>query len=133
MSIIDLISKRYRWLKLKSKPSFLWIILSILCLATASAFAKQAGIATAGKGLLLIILNPWYIAELVILFLQACCWIMVLRRLSLSFAYPLMSFVFGINLLTAWLIFREAVHLNHVVGIVFIIGGVSILSKTAHQ
>ena len=107
--------------------------MSILCLAIASAFAKQAGIVTAGKGLLSIIVNPWYIGELVMLFLQACCWIMVLRRLSLSFAYPFMSLVYGMNLLTAWLIFKEAVHLNNIIGIIFIIGGVSILSKTAHQ
>ena len=118
---------------MKSKTSFLWIFLSILCFAAASAFAKQAGIATAGKGLLSIILNPWYMAELIMLFLQACCWIMVLRRLSLSFAYPFMSLVYGMNLLTAWLIFKEAVHLNNIIGIIFIIGGVSILSKTAHQ
>ena len=126
-------SEKYNNLKVQRKTGFLWIFLSILCLTIGSAFAKQAGITTAGKGILLIILNPWYIAELVMLFFQACCWIFVLRRLSLSFAYPFMSLVFGMNLLTAWLIFSEAVHLNHVVGIMFIIGGVSILSKTAHQ
>jgi drug/metabolite transporter (DMT)-like permease len=110
-----------------------WIGLSVVFLASASIFAKQAGLTSAGHGLLSIVLNVWYAGEMAALLLQACCWIMVLRRFSLAFAYPFTSAVFALNLISSRLIFRESVSANNVVGIVLIGMGVALSSRSIHR
>jgi len=115
----------------KSSLDYIWIALSILFRATGSALAKQAGLFSAGRELVMIAANPWYLAELVAFALQACCWIMALRRFSLSFAYPFISLVFAVNLIVAHMIFRESVRANQVLGILIIIGGVILAARGA--
>jgi len=119
--------------RFKLIEGFGWILMSICFLALASIFAKQAGIVTKGKGLLSIIVNSWYLFEIIALFLQACCWIMALRFFSLSFAYPFMSLVFVFNLFSAWFIFNEPLFPNHLLGILLISAGVFLISKTIHR
>ena len=92
---------------------------------------KKAGLTTSNSDILAIVINPWYIAELSALFLQACSWVMALRCFPLSFAYPFMSLVFGLNLLSAWLLFGESLRLNHILGMLIIIAGVLEISRSA--
>ena len=104
------------------------IIVVLLLRSLASVFAKQAAITSVGLGLYGIVVNVWLLAELLALGAQALIWVMVIRRVALSHAYPVMSLVFGLNLFAAWLIFNEPVLPQHIIGVLVIIGGVVLLS-----
>ncbi len=98
--------------------------LAILSRSLAFVFAKYAAIATSGEGIATIVVNPWYWAQLGALGSQAVFWMLVLRMMPLSTAYPAMSLVYGLSLTWAWLVFDERVALLHIVGIAIIILGV---------
>lgn len=104
------------------------IVLSVIFQSAAIVCAKYAGSISLGRGVASIIINPWYAGQLVALGMQTICWILVLRRLPLSFVYPFMSLVFPLNLVLAWLFFQEKVQVNHIVGTVLIVCGVVIIA-----
>ena len=95
----------------------IWIVASMLAQTAASVFAKKAALDHSGQGLTALIWNEWNALQLVALASQACCWIMTLRKFSLSFAYPLTSLAIGLNLFCAWMIFDESVAGHHLVGV----------------
>ncbi len=102
------------------------ISLPIMLRSLATVFAKQAALTSIGKGLLGIIFNIWFMAELVTLIVQAIIWTLILQRIALSRAYPFMSLVFCLNLFSAWLLFDEKIFPQHIVGMIIIIMGVAI-------
>ncbi len=99
----------------------------------AAICAKQAGLTSVGQGILGIFFNLWYLAELVALFAQSMCWLMVLRRTPLNLAYPFMSLVFALNLVGAWALFGERVEGHHVAGILLIMAGVVLVARAAES
>ena len=109
--------------------NYSWIAASVFFQSVAAAFSKQAGLTTRGSGFISIIWNPWYVAQIIALVFQAGCWIMALRIFPLSFAYPFMSLIFFLNVLTAWLIFHEQIMPLHVLGIIFIFSGVWVIGR----
>lgn len=110
--------------------NFTWIFLAIIFRVLAGICAKMAGIYSTGGPLSDIVLNMWYLLEIIFLFLQAVFWILVLRNFELSFAYPFMSLAIILNIIAANLIFYEEVFLNHYFGILIIAIGVFILNKS---
>lgn len=104
------------------------VALCIILQSAAIVCAKYAGSISLGGGVASIIINPWYAGQLAALGMQTICWILVLRRLPLSFVYPFMSLVFPLNLVLAWLFFQEKVQFNHIVGTILIICGVVIIA-----
>lgn len=108
-----------------------WVNLSVLAQAAANVFAKQAALESLDRGFMALLWNKWNILQLVALFCQACCWIMCLRKFSLSAAYPITSTVIGLNLLCAWLIFNEPVATHHVVAVATIMTGVALIGSRA--
>lgn len=113
----------------KKAFGFIWLLLSVLFQTVAQVFGKQAALVSRGNGLMAMVLNGWYLMELISLFCQALCWAMVLRSFPLFFAYPFMSLVIVLNLMAAWLIFSETVSLNHICGIISIMIGIIIVSR----
>lgn len=109
--------------------SFIWLGLSVVLQSAAIAFAKKAGEASLGQSIVAIMLNPWYWAQLIALALQTFCWLLVLRRFPISFAYPFMSLVLVLNLILSWVVFKEEVHTFHVLGILLITSGVAIIAR----
>jgi len=105
-----------------------WVVLSLILRSGASACAKQAGLVSAGKAPFAMIANPWYAAEIAFLVVQAVCWVMALRRLPLSVAYPFMSLVLGVNLVLAWRLFGEPVSLLQVAGVLLCMSGVALIA-----
>lgn len=105
-----------------------FMIISIIFRSLATVCAKKAALASAGKGLWGIIINPWLAAELVMLVGQAIAWSLVLRFIPITVAYPFMSLVVGVNLAIAYLFFNEQVSLSNFLGIPIIILGVFIMS-----
>ena len=105
----------------------LWVGGAVIFRSFAAVAAKAA--AATGETMASSILNPWYGGVLGFLFLQALCWIMALRRIPLTVAYPFMSLVFALNLAAARWIFAERVAPAHVWGVVLVIAGVWVLSR----
>jgi len=106
------------------------IFIALILRSLASVFAKQAALTSIGQGVYGMVVNVWFLAELFTLGIQAIVWVLVLRRIALSVAYPFMSLVFALNLLAAWLIFGEPILPQHIIGITVIIAGVVILNPT---
>jgi len=104
------------------------ILIAVLLRSLVSVFAKKAALTSVGLGLYGMVVNIWFIAELVTLAAQALVWIIVLRRTALSVAYPVLSLVIAVNVLSAWLIFNETILLQHILGVVIIIAGIVILN-----
>ena len=116
-----------------ARQAWLWIAASVCCRSGAAICAKQAGLTSIGRGISGILINVWYLAELVALFGQALCWLMVLRRVPLNTAYPFMSLVFALNLASAWVLFGERVEGQHVAGILLVMAGVALVARTAES
>ncbi len=109
------------------------IILMLIVKSSASIFAKQAALTSVGLGLVGMVINIWLVFEFAALGLEAITWLFILRRYTLSFAYPFMSLVFGINLFTAWLIFDETIYLKHILGMMVIIIGVLVMTTSRKE
>ena len=101
-----------------------WLAFSIACRACAAIFAKFAALSSIGKSVFGLVWNPWFVAELGSLALQALAWTLVLRHHPVSRVYPYNSLVFIVNLLAARWLFSETITLNHIVGMIVIAGGV---------
>ena len=56
-------------------------------------------------------------------------WMLILRRSSLSLAFPLSSLVFVVVLLGSWLGLGEHISALHWVGVAVIIGGIALLAE----
>ncbi len=106
------------------------IFLTIMLRSMAAACAKQAALTSIGHGLLAMVVNVWFLAEIFALFLQAITWAFVLRRHALSVAYPFISLVFAVNVAIACLLFGEAIRFQHILGIAIILVGVVIVSRS---
>lgn len=107
----------------------LCVACSVLLQTLSTIFSKQAGVVSAGQGIFDLVINPWYIALLFALGLQAIVWIEALRRLPLSYAYPFMSLVLPLNLLFANVVFGETIAWNHLIGLLFIVTGVAVVLR----
>lgn len=62
-------------------------------------------------------------------FISSLFWMIILSKVELSVAYPLLSVGYVLVLLAAWLIFNEAIPLIRWVGVGVIIFGVSLISQ----
>lgn len=110
-------------------PGVFLVAAAIVLQSTAAALSKQAGIESAANGFSLAIINPWYLISLAALALQMILWILALRVLPLSTAYPCMSLALPLNLALSVLIFGEMVYWNHIVGMTVLTVGVVLVSK----
>ena len=109
------------------------IFTAVLLRSIASVFAKKTALTSIGLGVHGIIVNIWFLSELVTLVAQSVIWVIVLRRTALSVAYPFLSLVFILNLLAARLIFEEPILPQHVIGVLIIISGILILSPKKNE
>ena len=61
--------------------------------------------------------------------LSAVLYILALRTIPLSIAYPMLSVTYVLTIFTSYFLFNEAITLNKLIGVVIILIGVFILSK----
>lgn len=112
-----------------SPVAFACVALSIVLQSAAATLGKKAGLESVDEPLLAIVINPWYVAMVVALGLQAITWLVALRAIPLNVAYPWMSLVLPLNLALGWLLYSERVEAGHVAGIVLIALGITLLSR----
>lgn len=120
--------------------SFLLILASIVA-SVAGQFvlkvgARQLGtlgVEQAGKGMQIAITagtNPWIIGGLACYAVGAVAWIVVLTRVPLSWAYPILALNQILILLVAWLFLGETVGAMRWAGALLIVGGVVLVSRS---
>lgn len=75
--------------------------------------------------------NPPILAGLCAYVVSVGIWMMVLSRVQVSFAYPMLSIGYIVNAIAAYYLFGEDLSITQIVGIFVIISGVYLVSQGA--
>jgi drug/metabolite transporter (DMT)-like permease len=104
----------------------LWLLGMIILMTAAQVMFKLAG-NHAGVQLTLVsalISNPWLWAGLLLSAAGMVCWLLTLRKVSLSKAYPWTALIYVLTpLASAWL-FGDALDSKYLLGLASIVAGV---------
>ncbi len=95
----------------------------------AGGHAAQISFASIAADPLRVLLNPWFVIGLVLYAVSVVNWLVVLSRMELSVAYPLMSAAYILTLLAGVLLFKEPLSATRVVGTLVIIVGVVLITR----
>lgn len=115
----------------------LLIILSVMLASVAQVLLKfgmtRVGrISTASEAfskLPTALINPLVLGGLFVFGISAISWLIVLSRVKLSIAYPMVSLGYVAVVIFSWLVFREPVKPVAVTGCALVIIGVFLISK----
>ncbi len=83
------------------------------------------------KMTLTIGLNPFVLAGLACYVISVVIWLLVLSRVEVSYAYPLLSVGYIVTALAGWRLFDEGMDLTRWSGIAVICCGVWLITRTA--
>lgn len=122
-----------------SRYVFLLVVLSVL-LSSFAQIVLKAGMSNAGvlmalqSGSNLVALraistNLFVIGGLGLYFASAAVWLLVLARIDVSLAYPMVGLGFVVTMLLAWMIHDETLTLSKVAGTLLIAAGVYVMAK----
>jgi multidrug transporter EmrE-like cation transporter len=120
--------------------SFLLILASIIAsvagqyvLKTGAGQLGTLGVEQAGNGLAIAFraaTNPWILGGLACYAMGAVSWIVVLTRVPLSWAYPILALNQILILLVAWLFLGETVNAMRWCGALLVVAGVIMVSRS---
>ncbi len=133
MSSQEMVIRPVGWLHGRLGTVVLWALL-ILTESAGQLFTKVAGdqigqMDFSWQWLAAVAVNPGIIAAIACYIGAFFVWMLILRRSSLSLAFPLSSLVFVVVLLGSWLGLGEHISFLHWVGVVVIIGGIALLAE----
>jgi len=74
------------------------------------------------------LINPWLITAVVLYAAATLLWVWILRSVPLSFAYSFSALAFVIVPIAASFLFKESLGWQNIVGTIFIVLGISIIS-----
>lgn len=77
-----------------------------------------------------VLFQPWILVGLVAYVLSFAIWIVVLSRVPVSIAYPMLSIGYVINVVLGYYIFGESLNWLKVLGVAVIILGVVLVAKS---
>jgi multidrug transporter EmrE-like cation transporter len=77
-----------------------------------------------------LVLNPYIMLGFLTYVISVLVWLLVLSRVDVSFAYPMISLGYILNALTAYYLFGEALSLTRMVGILIILCGVYLVARS---
>jgi multidrug transporter EmrE-like cation transporter len=113
------------------------LILSILAGALGQVCLKKGMSSVGGTSLLgmmerplAVVLNPWIIAGFVLYFTSFALWLVVLSKIELSRAYPMVSLGYLVTFILGVAFFQEQFSLAKVAGLLVVMTGVAILAWT---
>ncbi|MGH8789848.1 MAG: EamA family transporter [Cupriavidus necator] len=119
--------------------TFAFILTGVLLNAAAQLFLKAGvnaiGAITLDRGTLLVtalrVLTQWpVLAGLTLYVVSVGVWIVGLSRVDVSIAYPMLSLGYVVNALAAWWLFGEMIGPLRVAGILLILAGVFLISRS---
>lgn len=133
MSTQEIAIRPVGWLHGRLGTLVLWVLL-ILTESAGQLFTKVAGDQLGQmdfnwQWLAAVAVNPGILAAIACYIGAFFVWMLILRRSSLSLAFPLSSLVFVVVLLGSWLGLGEHISFLHWVGVVVIIGGIALLAE----
>ena len=108
-----------------------WLLIAAVCLLTSlGQVAQKLAVSgwrrrptnVGGK-----LRSPWLWAALVSMGLALLLWLMVLQRLEVGVAYPMLSLNFVLVTLVARYVFAEATDGRHWLGVALIVTGVAVM------
>jgi multidrug transporter EmrE-like cation transporter len=73
--------------------------------------------------------NPFVLLGLFVFGISALSWLIVLSRVKLSIAYPMVSFGYAAVVIFSWLVFKEPLKLVPLIGCATVIFGVFLISR----
>lgn len=120
------------------------LILLAILIAVSGQISLKYGVAQIGRIdalalsqplqlLLKIVLNKWVVIGLGLYGLGAAVWIVVLSRVPLSFAYPMLGLSYVMVVLVSVLFLHEHVPLIRWAGVVLIVVGVALVGQTGER
>lgn len=74
-------------------------------------------------------LNPYILSGIAIYGFTTLVWLVILSRVKLSIAYPLLSGGYVLSILFSWLLFKESIPKIRIVGAVIICIGVYLVAQ----
>lgn len=77
-----------------------------------------------------VMANPPIISGLFLYVMSVAVWLLVLSRVQVSFAYPMLSIGYIVNAVAAYYFFGEPLTSIRMLGIFIIIGGVYLVAKS---
>jgi len=77
-----------------------------------------------------LLFDPWVFSGFLSAFIASFFWMAAMTKFELSFAYPFMSGAFVLVFLLSVLLFQEVVTWQKVVGLLFIVIGIVITSRS---
>lgn len=114
------------------------IIISILLGATGQVLLKAGAnrlgslnitIDTFFQSIWKLITNPFIFIGMIFFALSSLLWIKVLTKSELSYAYPMVSMSYIIVGIASFVLFKESITINKIIGILTIVFGVFILNR----
>lgn len=117
----------------------IFLILSAVILNSVAQLVLKAGTNKLGvlfidgqslfSTIIRVIFQPYIISGLVLYVVSFGIWIIVLSKLEVSIAYPLLSIGYIIGLVFAWYFFGEMITINKTIGIFFIVIGTYFITR----
>ena len=74
-------------------------------------------------------LNPYVLSGIAIYGFTTLVWLIILSRVKLSIAYPLLSSGYVLSILFSWLLFKESIPKIRIIGAVIICIGVYLVAQ----
>lgn len=109
----------------KNKLYYLLVLIPIVLLSLGQLLSKQGALTIEKTGQLV---NVYLVAGYCLLLLRGFIWILILKKVSISLAYPMMSLTYVIILVFSYLIFNETITTYNIIGTALIITGIITLS-----
>jgi len=112
-----------------------WIIASVLCSSVAH-FALKLGavrLNTSGDLINMIVrvsTNSWLVLGAILHAVALALWVIGLKRVELSVAYPFIALGFVLVSVLSWAFLGETLDAARVVGIILIASGVMVIART---
>jgi uncharacterized membrane protein len=75
--------------------------------------------------------DPYLLSGLASAFIASLFWLMAMTKFEISYAYPFMSLAFVLVLIFSVFVFNESLTLHKILGLVFIIIGIIITSRSS--
>jgi undecaprenyl phosphate-alpha-L-ara4N flippase subunit ArnE len=103
-----------------------WLLVAVVCVLTSAGQVAQK-LAVSGHDTRpgAVLRSPWMWLGLLCLGLGLIVWLLVLQRLDVGIAYPMLSLNFVLVTLAARFLLREPVDWRHACGIALIVAGVA--------
>jgi multidrug transporter EmrE-like cation transporter len=77
-----------------------------------------------------VAMNPYILMGLLGYVVSVVIWLLVLSRVDVSFAYPMISLGYVLNAVTAYYLFEESLSITRILGIVVILCGVYLVARS---